>query len=422
MTPNPVSPPSENTGQLPVEETLDALIHRIVFTHPETGFTILSVKTGPRNKRLMVLGELAGLKPGQKIRFYGQYTVDPRHGRQFKATRWEELRPETRDGLIRYLAGQFNGIGPTLAGRIVDTLGPSTLDIIENAPKKLRTVPGIGAEKYRAIVDEWSRKRSLADASLFLSTLKLGPVTAQKIIREYGFGTENVIRENPYRLATDIRGMGFASADDVAARLEIRGDDPRRLLAAIRYELERARDEGHMCLPRNELVARCVSLLEQPGAVVNAAVESARELGDVVLREVSGPEDIRGQARRSGVRARAGRWMVFEKSLDWVEQNLADNLKRLIRARVKRISSDMDAVYRQVILAGGLTPDTVQRRALDLLQNSPVFVITGGPGTGKTTLIRLLLSALKGRSIRLGAPTGRAAQRMTEAGGMEAAT
>lgn len=422
MVPIPVTTGSGSTGQPPGEHILDALVHRVVYSHPDTGFTILSVRIGPRNKRLMVLGELTGIKPGQKIRFHGRYTMDPRHGRQFKASHWEEIQPETRDGLVRYLAGQFKGIGPKLADRIVDTLGPSTLEIIEKNPRKLKSVHGIGAEKYRAIMSEWNRKRALADASLFLSTLKLGPLTAQKIIREYGFATESIIRDNPYRLASDIRGMGFASADAVAARLGIRGNDPRRLLAGIRFELDRGRDEGHVCLPRNELVGRCVTLLEQRGPIVNTAIEAARDHGDVVLREVSGTRGILGPALGSGVRAHAGRWMVFEKSLDWVEQNLADNLKRLNRSRVKQLSVDMDPVYQRVIQRSGLSPDPVQRHALDLLQNSPVFIVTGGPGTGKTTLVRLLLHAMTGCGIRLGAPTGRAAQRLTEAGGKEAAT
>ena len=329
----------------------------------------------------------------------------PRHGRQFKAIRWEEIQPETREGLIRYLAGQFEGIGPKLAERIVDHLGSKTLDILDKTPKKLATVPGIGKEKLLAITREWANKRALADTSLFLSFLKIGPLTAHKIIRKYGFGAEQVIREDPYQLAMDIHGIGFASADEIAARLKIDGDDPRRLRAAVRYELEKAREDGHTCLPRKDLVGRCVTLLDLHGKTVNAAVEKAREDGEVLFREND-----------------TGATLVFEKSMDWIEQNLANNMMRLLQCRIKRVPVDISAIYSDELKKTGLAADQTQRDALNLVQNCPVFVITGGPGTGKTTLIRLLIRVLQSLRIRLAAPTGRAAQRMTETSGMDAAT
>ncbi|MCD4653729.1 ATP-dependent RecD-like DNA helicase [bacterium] len=378
--------------------------------HPETGFTVLSVKSGPQNKRMIVLGDLSRIKTGQQIRFYGEYCLSDKHGRQFRAVRWEEIRPETKEGLVRYLAGQFNGIGPKLAQRIVDKLGVSTLDVIEKTPEKLKSVSGIGREKFKVIVREWSNKRALAEAFMFLSILKLGPLTAQKIIKQYGYGTEALIREDPFRLATEIRGLGFASADDVAARLNIRGDDFRRLRAAIRFELERARDDGHTCLPRNKLVGRCATLLDQPGKTVNEAIDAAKNAGDIIF------------CTRITAKNKANATMVFDKSQDWIEQNLAQNMKRIYQSRVKHISVDLDEIYIQELKRTGLKADPIQREALVLLQNSPIFIITGGPGTGKTTLVRILLKVLQGLTVKLAAPTGRAAQRMTETSGMEAAT
>lgn len=391
--------------QAGLEDILDAFVHRIVFVHPETGFAILSVKTGPKNQRVMVLGELSAIKSGQQIRFFGRYEQDPKHGRQFRTARWEESRPETREGLIRYLAGQFKGIGPTLAERIVNHLGLQTLDIIEKNPRLLAGVPGIGKEKIDAIRMEWAGKRALADTSLFLSQLRIGPLTAHKIIRKYGFGAEQVIRDDPYRLAMDIHGIGFSSADEIASRLTIAGDDPRRLRAAIRYELEKAREDGHTCLPRKDLVGRSVTLLDLPGKVINAAIEAARDDGEVIFRE-------------SG----SGSTLVFEKGMDWTEQNLADSLLRLMKCRIKKLSVDISAVYDSELKQTGLAADATQRDALNLIRNHPVFIITGGPGTGKTTLIRLLIRILRDQSIRLAAPTGRAAQRMSETSGMDAST
>jgi exodeoxyribonuclease V alpha subunit len=388
-----------------IEEALVACVHRLIFIHPETGFTILSAKTGPQNSRVIVLGELGSIKPGQYIRFHGRFERNPKHGRQFRAIRWEEIRPETREGLIRYLAGQFDGIGPALATRIVDTLGTKTLDILDSNPERLASIPGIGKRKTAAILRNWTDKRALADTSVFLSFLKLGPLTAQKIIRQYGFAAEQVIRDDPYRLAADINGIGFVSADDVAARLDITGDDPRRVRAAIRYELEKARDEGHMCLPRNELISRCVSLLDVPGKTVNAAIESSGTDGEVTFRST-----------------RAGTVMVFDKSLDWVEKNVSDTLKKLVRSPVTKLGVDISKLYADELRTTGLAADKAQYDALNLAWNTPVFVITGGPGTGKTTLIRMLIRIMRNLKIRLAAPTGRAAQRMTETSGMEAAT
>lgn len=388
-----------------IEEALVACVHRLVFIHPDTGFAILSAKTGPTNSRVIVLGELGSIKPGQHIRFHGHFERDPKHGRQFRAIRWEEIRPETREGLIRYLAGQFDGIGPALATRIVDTLGTDTLEILDSSPERLASVPGIGKRKTAAILQEWNNKRALADTSVFLSVLKLGPLTAQKIIRQYGFAAEQVIRDDPYRLAVDINGIGFVSADDVAARLDITGDDPRRLRAAIRYELEKARDDGHMCLPRNELIGRCVSLLDVPGKTVNTAIESAGTDGEVTFRTT-----------------RSGAVMVFDKSLDWVEQTVSDTLKKLLQSPVAKLGVDISKLYTDELRNTGLAADQAQRDALNLARNSPVFVITGGPGTGKTTLVRMLIRIMQNLKIRLAAPTGRAAQRMTETSGMEAAT
>ena len=230
-------------------------------------------------------------------------------------------------------------------------------------------------------------------------------MTAQKIIRKYSFGAEQIIREDPFRLATDIHGIGFSSADDVASKIGIVGDDPRRMRAAIRYELEKAREEGHTCLPRKDLVGRSVTLLNLPGKIVNTAIDSAHENGEVVFRENAN-----------------GATLVFEKNMDWIEQNLADNILRLLKYRIKRVPADISAIYAAELKQTGLAADPVQRDALNLIQNCPVFIITGGPGTGKTTLIRLLIRVLRNMGIRLAAPTGRAAQRMTETSGMDAST
>ncbi len=394
-----------NSNTSKPEEKLRACIHRIVFTHPETGFAILSVKSIPHNKRVIVLGELATLNPGQHVCFSGRYEKDPKHGRQFRAYSWEEIRPETNDGLIRYLSGQFKGIGPKLAERIVTHLGMKTLDIIDADPGMLASVPGIGNDRITAIKKEWANKRALAEISVFLSFLKLGPLTAAKVIRHYGFAAEQIIRQNPFCLASDIPGIGFATADEVASRLEIDGEDPRRIRAGILYEMEKARDEGHTCLPRKELIGRSVTLLGVRGPVINSELETAHDEGLLVFRNVSRQNTV-----------------VFEKTMDWVEQNLAENIRRLMRQRVKNIHVDISAVYAAELHHSGMSADPMQRKALNLVQNNPVFVITGGPGTGKTTLVRLLIKIFKSMHIRLAAPTGRAAQRLYEASGNEAAT
>jgi exodeoxyribonuclease V alpha subunit len=385
------------------EEILEGTIERIVFSGGGGEFTVARLSPDGAAEPTTVVGSLLGLPQGARLRLRGTYENNPRFGRQFRVQSYTELSPETLAGIRRYLgAGLVKGIGPEFARRIVERFGIRTLEILDAQPERIREVPGIGRCRAEAIQKAWTSQRRLREVMVFLQGYGVSPAFAARIYKRYGPAAIARVRENPFRLAFDVWGIGFLSADRLATALGIARDSPVRVEAGVRHALEEAGGLGHVFLPRSLLVEEAAKLLEVDPPLVEGAVERLGRAGDVAIE--STPE---GAA-------------VFEVGLFRAEVAAAAGLLRLLRGRItpQRVDADRAIARYHITLA----PQQVVavRRALA----EPLLVITGGPGVGKTTIVRGIVNTLvrQGLTVALAAPTGRAAKRLQEATGQPAAT
>ena len=387
------------------EEILEGTIERIVFSGGGGEFTVARLAREGAVEPVTVVGSLLGLPQGARLRLRGSYENNPRFGRQFRVQSYTELSPETLAGIRRYLgAGLVKGIGPEFAGRIVERFGIHTLEILDAQPERIREVPGIGPSRAQAIQKAWSSQRRLREVMVFLQGYGVSPAFAARIYKRYGPAAIARVRENPFRLAFDVWGIGFLSADRLATALGIARDSEVRVEAGVRHALDEAGGLGHVFLPRSRLVEEAAKLLEVEPPLVEAAVDRLGRAGDVAIE--STPE---GAA-------------VFEVGLFRAEVATATGLLRLLRGRGLRVDAERAIARYQAEARITLAPQQAEavRRAL----HEPLLVITGGPGVGKTTIVRGIVSTLvrQGLTVALAAPTGRAAKRLQEATGQPAAT
>ena len=387
------------------EEILEGTIERIVFSGGGGEFTVARLARDGAAEPTTVVGSLLGLPTGARLRLRGYYESNPRFGRQFRVQSYTELSPETLAGIRRYLgAGLVKGIGPEFAGRIVERFGIHTLEILDAQPERIREVPGIGPSRAQAIQKAWSSQRRLREVMVFLQGYGVSPAFAARIYKRYGPAAIARVRENPFRLAFDVWGIGFLSADRLATALGIARDSDVRVQAGVRHALDQAGGLGHVFLPRSRLVEEAAKLLEVEPPLVEAAVDRLGRAGDVAIE--STPE---GAA-------------VFEVGLFRAEVATATGLLRLLRGRGLRVDAERAIARYQAEARITLAPQQAEavRRAL----HEPLLVITGGPGVGKTTIVRGIVSTLvrQGLTVALAAPTGRAAKRLQEATGQPAAT
>jgi exodeoxyribonuclease V alpha subunit len=389
------------------ESTLEGSVERIVFTNPENQFTVLRLRVEGEAGLATVVGQLPPLSPGEGVRFTGTWTRDRRFGRQFQAQSFELSLPATRKGLARYLVSVCKGIGDEKARRIVDRFGEGTPKVIEETPERLLEVEGIGPALAKKVREGWNRERGIREVMIYLRGHDISPRLAMKIWKAYGARSVERIREDPYAVAGEIEGIGWKTADRIARSIGIPADAPARIEAGALYLLGEAADQGHTCASREYFERRAADFLETDPGTVEAAIE--RLLARRALRERHDRE--RGP-------------LLFLPRLDAAEREVAADLARLAGAAPAEPPRDLDDRLAAAISEGGIDLDEGQRAALGAVLHGRILVVTGGPGTGKTTLVRTVIRLLErlGVSVLLAAPTGRAAKRLSEATARPAAT
>jgi exodeoxyribonuclease V alpha subunit len=388
-------------------DRLSGLVERVTFHNGENGYCVLRLKVKGERELVTVLGYTPAVTPGEYASASGNWVTNREHGRQFRAVFLKIAPPNTLTGIERYLgSGMVKGIGPIYAGRLVQAFGSGVFEVIERSPQRLFEIDGIGAKRAKKITSGWADQKIIREIMVFLHAHGVSTSRAVRIFKTYGQDAVAVVSENPYRLARDIRGIGFLSADTIAQKIGIDKDSPLRAQAGVSYALSEASSQGHCGLPYAELVKLAVKLLDISAEIIEVAI--AQE----VSQEVVIPDTVDGapcvflaqlyQAERSISsqinRLKTGKppWLYFDadKAIPWVEQKLAINLAES------------------------------QKAAIRLALASKLLVITGGPGVGKTTLVNSILTIMRAKQVKalLCAPTGRAAKRLSESTGLEAKT
>lgn len=400
---DPSSPNTHDAGQ----EAVSGLVHLVTFHNPETGFAVLRLQRGSEARPITVIGTCASVSPGQLVHAVGAWETSREHGRQFKARSLEVRPPSTLEGIERYLgSGLIPGIGPTYAKRLVKAFGEDVLEIIEKQPERLRELEGIGPRRLQSITEGWQEQKAIREIMVFLQSHGVSPARAVRIYKTYGADAIRRVTEDPYRLARDLRGIGFNTADEIAERLGIARDSPLRARAGLSHMVQQGLLNGHCALPRAELLQLSGELLGRDAGELEAALEAAIQSGDLRQDEVDGQPSL------------------FLPAIWYAERTLAADLQQrnVGRPPWRNIDPDIAAPWAERRLSITLSPS--QRLALETILASRVSVVTGGPGVGKTTLVRTLLTILeaKGINVLLCAPTGRAAKRLSESTEIEART
>ncbi|WP_347140889.1 ATP-dependent RecD-like DNA helicase [Paracoccus sp. SSK6] len=388
-------------------EVLAGLVERVTFHSPESGFCVLRVKARGHRDLITVVGHAAMISAGEWITASGLWLNDRTHGLQFKAQFLKTSAPSSIEGIEKYLgSGMIRGIGPVYARRLVKAFGKDVFDIIEAEPERLREVGGIGPVRAAKITAGWADQKVIREIMVFLHQHGVGTARAVRIFKTYGTDAVQVMSENPYRLARDIRGIGFRTADLIASKLGIEKTAPIRVRAGVSFALSEAMGDGHCGLPRGELTGLAEKLLEVPPALIESAIGEELAEGSVTADRV-GEADC-----------------IFLTGLFQAERAIAGQLERLRRGPLPWPAIDADRALPWIEEKTGLSLASSQAEAIRLALRSKVTVITGGPGVGKTTIVNAILRILaaKGVKLLLAAPTGRAAKRMTETTGMEAKT
>jgi exodeoxyribonuclease V alpha subunit len=388
-------------------ETLVGSVERVTFHNEENGFAVLKVKARGKRDLVPVVGHAASISAGEYIHAVGVWITDRAHGLQFKADFLKTTPPTTAKGIEKYLgSGMVRGIGPKLAARIVAAFGSATFETIEAAPERLREVSGIGEFRATRIAAGWAEQKAVRDIMVFLHSHSVGTSRAVRIFKTYGFDAIRIMTEDPYRLARDIRGIGFRTADAMAMKMGVARDAPQRLRAGVSFALQEATDDGHCGLPVENLLTLAVKLLDVDKALVRTALDHELAGSEVVGDTIGGER------------------CIFLRGLHTAERGVAERLRALLRGSPPWPAIDVEKAVPWVEKRTGKALAPSQRSAIEMALRSKVAVITGGPGVGKTTLLDAVLRILiaKGVKILLAAPTGRAAKRMAEQTGIEAKT
>jgi len=392
-------------------DNLTGSVERVTFHSEESGFAVLRVKVRGHRDLVTVVGSLPEVRAGEWLEANGFWAVDAKHGQQFKAEVLKTVRPDTVEGIERYLgSGLIKGIGPVLAGRLVKAFGQRVFDIIDADPHNLTYVKGIGKTRQKMITEVWAEQKAIREIMVFLHGHKVSTRRAFRIFKAYGNEAIEKVLQDPYRLARDIQGIGFKTADVIAESLGIGRQSDLRARAGVEHTLQELTGEGHCGYGREELVAMAVKLLEIPDEIIRTAVEYLLQEDRIVPRTLD--SDAGGQPA------------IFLAGLDRAEKNLAENLMARQAGKHPCPKIDLEKAIAWVEGKTGLQLAAQQRQAVELACGSKVLVITGGPGVGKTTIINSIVKIMRAKKLKImmAAPTGRAAKRMAEATGCEAKT
>jgi exodeoxyribonuclease V alpha subunit len=391
----------------PVTEEISGVIERITFHSDDSGFCVLRVKARGQREEATVVGSLPSVAAGEWLTAEGWWVRDKEHGLQFKATTMKTVPPTTAEGIERYLgSGLVKGIGPILAKKLVGRFGAEVLGVIEGRPDELQSVDGIGPKRRERIAQAWQEAKQVREIMLFLHSHGVSTSRAVRIFKTYGEQAIEKVRSNPYTLAKDIHGIGFATADQIAQKVGIPRDSINRARAGIDHVLLEATSDGHCALPLGKLKLAAVKLLEVPEATVEQALSQMLTSGALLLEEIDGEP------------------LIFLPHLRRAEEGIAGRIKWLAGMATVYPQIDFEKAVAWCEQRTGKTLAPSQREALKKVFANRIVVITGGPGVGKTTLVNSILMILRAKGVKclLCAPTGRAAKRLTETTGLEAKT
>ncbi|MET7979380.1 SF1B family DNA helicase RecD2 [Streptomyces mirabilis] len=410
---------------------VEGVLERITYANEENGYTVARVDTGRgAGDLLTVVGALLGAQVGESLRMEGRWGSHPQYGKQFTVENYTTVLPATVQGIRRYLgSGLVKGIGPIFADRITRHFGLDTLQIIEEEPKRLIEVPGLGPKRTKKIADAWEEQKAIKEVMLFLQTVEVSTSIAVRIYKKYGDASISVVKNQPYRLAADVWGIGFLTADKIAQSVGIPHDSPERVKAGLQYALSQSADQGHCFLPEEQLIADAVKLLQvDTGLVIECLAELAEPTEDedgpggvrepgVVREKVPGPD--------GGPDTVTAVYLVpFHRA----ELSLSAQLLRLLRTTEDRMPGFRDVAWDKALtwLKGrtGVELAPGQEEAVRLALTKKVAVLTGGPGCGKSFTVRSIVELARARRAKvvLAAPTGRAAKRLAELTGADAST
>jgi exodeoxyribonuclease V alpha subunit len=397
--------------------TLKGVVERITYTNPDNGYTVARFQADRHFGLVTIVGALANVNPGARLKLEGHWKIHSKYGEQFEITHYVEEMPATVEGIKRYLgSGLIKGVGPVTAQRIAEKFGPYTLDVIESDIARLKEVNGIGPKRVDMIATAWETQKQIKEIMLFLQTHQVSTNLAVKIYKTYGDQSIGVVKKDPYRLARDVYGIGFLTADKIARNVGIAADAPQRIAAGIEFTLNQLAEQGHVFAPRDHLVEAAVKILEVAPEQVDAQIDALQKEDRIKIEATI----LNG----SSIEA------VYLNPFYFAEVGVARQIKQLLANAASSLAvftnTNWNQLFDTLLSTRRINVDLAekQREAVQMTLTRNVTILTGGPGTGKTSTVQAILQLLqsKGKTALLAAPTGRAAKRLSESTGHEAKT